>query len=157
MMRGLASVCLSPWPGPGVSVRTTLLLAGSLSPGSSGARRRLEEEALARAKEGSGETTMVWSTRRLVSTTVDCPHFEQRNFTLGCLLTSASLRECCAPQWVQAASISSRYHGERRWAGGALQAMPHRLLKTRLKERSFRVAWGGRCFLRGSVVSSRAI
>src|SRR5262245_25357015 len=98
MTRALARVNVSPLLGPEVTVSTILFPTGSFMPVSSGARRMAEADALPRANEGKGEITMVWSTRRLVSTTVLSPHLEQRNFTLGCLLTSASFRECCAPQ-----------------------------------------------------------
>ena len=59
------------------TVRIAAFAGGSFSPSSSGTRFRLDRLALLRAKEGSGEITIVRSGRSSISTTVLCRHFEQ--------------------------------------------------------------------------------
>jgi hypothetical protein len=77
--RGFANRNTSPFAGPEVIARTNTPFAGSFKPSSSGGSFKFELEASARANEGRGLITTVWSGRRLTSTTVVFPHFEHLN------------------------------------------------------------------------------
>src|ERR1700680_2376061 len=58
-----------------------------------------------RANSGKGESTWVASGFCATSTNVFFPHFAQQNCTRGRPTSCASGRECCAPQFEQAAFI----------------------------------------------------
>src|SRR5260370_42435656 len=77
MTRAFVSLWTLPFAGPAIILSTALFAAGSFTPASGGGRFRCELEALPRAKDGNGETTIVWSGRTLISTIVVPPHFEQ--------------------------------------------------------------------------------
>jgi hypothetical protein len=78
--------------------KTNTPVSGSFKPSSAGGSCKFELEASARAKDGSGLITTVWSGRRLTSTTVVLPHFEHLNCTFGWTVESASFSLCSVPQ-----------------------------------------------------------
>jgi len=98
-------MCVVPVPGPEMMVRTTFFDCGRTAVGSCMIREDCVPEALPRAKEGRGEMATVVSGWRRASTTVVAAQREQRNFTLGCAPTSASLSTCCVPQLLHAACM----------------------------------------------------
>ena len=98
-------MCVAPVPGPEMMVRTTFFVFGRTAVGSCMMSEDCVPETLPRANDGRGEMAIVASGWRRASTTVVAEQREQRNLTLGCAPTSASLSTCCVPQLLHAACM----------------------------------------------------